>query len=262
MVAKSYRLLRSVLNTVVEEDRILSRNPCRIRGADQENAAERPVLTVAQVFDLANRMSYDRFRALVLLAAFCTLRWGEVSALRRKDIAEDASWVRVSVTHTEVRGEGLTVGPPKSRAGARTVTVPEAIRAEVLRHLEAYVGQSPDSLVFTGPRGAALRRGNFNQLVNWRATVDKLGVPGLHFHDLRHTGNHFAARSGASTKELMARMGHDDMRAALIYQRATSEADRQIADRVSGMVTEYREGRSELEPDEDDTSGGSDDTTG
>lgn len=39
-------------------------------------------------------------------------------------------------------------------------------------------------------------------------------------------------------------MGHDDMRAALIYQRVTSDADQQIADRVSGLVTEYREGRT------------------
>ena len=51
-------------------------------------------------------------------------------------------------------------------------------------------------------------------------------MPGLHFHDLRHTGNVLAAQTGASTRDLMARMGHDDMRAALIYQRATSEADR------------------------------------
>jgi hypothetical protein len=61
-------------------------------------------------------------------------------------------------------------------------------------------------------------------------------APGLHFHDLRHTGNHFAAQTGASTADLMARMGHDDMRAALIYQRATSEADRRIADRMSALV--------------------------
>ena len=60
--------------------------------------------------------------------------------------------------------------------------------------------------------------------------VTKIGKPGLHFHDLRHTGNTLAASSGASTRDLMARMGHDSMNAALIYQHATSEADRAIAD--------------------------------
>lgn len=56
MAAKAYRLLRAVLATAVEEDKILPRNPCRIRGAGEEHAAERPVLTVAQVFELAERV--------------------------------------------------------------------------------------------------------------------------------------------------------------------------------------------------------------
>jgi len=53
MAAKAYRLLRAILATAVEDDRILPRNPCRIRGAGSEHPAERPVLTVAQVFQLA-----------------------------------------------------------------------------------------------------------------------------------------------------------------------------------------------------------------
>ncbi|MGI8869839.1 MAG: hypothetical protein ACR2F6_13580 [Mycobacteriales bacterium] len=61
----------------------------------------------------------------------------------------------------------------------------------------------------TGPR--------LYNLTKWVETVKKLGAPGLHFHDLRHTGNLLAAQTGASTKDLMSRMGHDDMRAALIY---------------------------------------------
>jgi hypothetical protein len=53
MAAKAYRLLRAA---AVEEDKILPRNPCRIPGAGEEHAAERPVLTVAQVFELAERV--------------------------------------------------------------------------------------------------------------------------------------------------------------------------------------------------------------
>ncbi len=91
--------------------------------------------------------------------------------------------------------------------------------------------------------------------VRWVATVKAMGAAGLHFHDLRHTGNLFAAQSGASTKDLMARMGHDDMRAALIYQRATSEADRRIADRISDLVDEQRGARDRSEDDDDGVAG-------
>ncbi|GAA4211191.1 hypothetical protein [Actinocatenispora rupis] len=80
------------------------------------------------------------------------------------------------------------------------------------------MGEEPSALVFTGPKGAPIRRGNFNKLAT-------LGKVGLHLHDLRHTGNTLAASTRASTRDLMARMGHDSMDAVLIYQHATSEAD-------------------------------------
>jgi len=252
VTAKCYRLLRAIFNTAVDEDRILPRNPCRVRGADQENAAERPILTVAQVFDLAGRMNDRRYRVLVLVGAFCTLRWGEVTALRRCDVAADGSWVRVNFAHTELKGRGIVVGPPKSRAGVRTLTVPDAIRWEIVKHLMEFTGPEPDVLVFTGKRGNALRRGNFNQLVRWTKTVKDMGVPGLHFHDLRHTGNTLAAQTGVSTKDLMVRMGHDDMRAALIYQRAGSEADKKIAERLSGLVDDHQSGAETTRSDGDD----------
>jgi hypothetical protein len=41
------------VTTAVEDDKLLPRNPCRIKGAGTETAAERPVLTVGQVFELA-----------------------------------------------------------------------------------------------------------------------------------------------------------------------------------------------------------------
>ncbi|MHA6785845.1 tyrosine-type recombinase/integrase [Pseudonocardia saturnea] len=254
VTAKSYRLLRAVLNTAVDDDKILPANPCRIRGADRENRAERPVLTIGQVFKLADAMPDRRWRALIVLTAFASLRWGEVTALRRQDIAPDGSSVRIAFAHTEVRGRGLVVGPPKSRAGVRTVAVPDAVRADVVAHLREFVDAGPDSLVFTGVQRRALRRGAWSQRVKWPELVTKLGMAGVHFHDLRHAGNIWASKAGMSTKDLMARMGHDDMRAALIYQRATSDADQLIADRLSSLVDKHRNQRTSDDeaPDEDD----------
>ena len=61
--------------------------------------------------------------------------------------------------------------------------------------------------------------------------MEAIGVPDLHFHDLRHTGNHLAAQvPGTTVRDLMQRMGHDNERAAMIYLHATQGADRRIAD--------------------------------
>ena len=110
-----------------------------------------------------------------------------------------------------------------------------------------FVAADQEALVFTGHLGGVLRTGNFRRSVNWAAAVKKAGAPAaFHFHDLRHTGNTLAAASGASTRELMHRMGHASMRAALIYQHATSERDRQIAAGIDDQVRRHGEDRATL----------------
>jgi integrase len=166
---------------------------------------------------------------LVVVAAFSGLRWGELAALRRCDVDLIASTVRVPRKLAALRSR-MEFGPPKSEAGNRTVSLPAAALAALRPHMLAHVGQGPDGLVFTGDKGGLLRSGNFRRAVKWSAAVKAAGPPaGFHFHDLRHTGNDLAAASGASTRELMHRMGHASMRAALIYQYATGDRDREIA---------------------------------
>jgi integrase len=232
--AKAYRLLRAILATAADE-RVIARNPCRIRGAGDENPGERPVLTVAQVFDLADRMKNPRYRALVLLVTFASLRWGEAIALRRCDLDLEAGTVSIRRQYVEL-GTGHMLGPPKSRAGFRTVAIPGPIIEILAEHLETYVPDEATALVFTGALGGVLRRGNFRRDTGWAAAVAGLGVSGLHFHDLRHTGNTLAARDGTSLADLKARMGHDSARAALIYQHATTEADHKIADALGRRI--------------------------
>jgi len=261
VAAKAYRLLRAILMTATVEDRLIARNPCQIKGADKEHSEERPVLTVAQVFTLAELMPYQKYRALILVTAFCSLRWGEVTALRRCDVAPDGSWVHVASQFVDLVGRGLVRTPPKSRAGVRTITVPAAIRPELVTHLRDFVAPRADALVFTMLRGGPMRRGNFNPLVKWGKAVTGIGAPGLRFHDLRHTGNTLAA-PGASLRDLMTRMGHDSPRAAMIYQHATTVEDRAIADRLSGLVDAHHAMSDEMTTQTDDADEDDDDDDG
>jgi integrase len=93
-----------------------------------------------------------------------------------------------------------------------------------------------DAWVFTGERGNPIRSGNRNLLTGWKQAVVAIGRPGLHFHDLRHTGNTLAAQTYVSTKDLMARMGQDSPRAALIYQHASRQVDQTIANKLSALI--------------------------
>ncbi|WP_307831290.1 tyrosine-type recombinase/integrase [Nucisporomicrobium flavum] len=115
----------------------------------------------------------------------------------------------------------------------RLVFIPDAVR-----HLAEFTGGRPDSLLFVGPKKGPLRRSNFQE--HWRAAIEKAGVPGLHFHDLRHTGNTWAAETGATLRDLMDRMGHSTTRAALIYLHKKAGRDRKIADALGKLVKDAR----------------------
>lgn len=225
--AKAYRLLRAVLATA-EADDVIRANPCKIRGAGQENAAERPLVATSLVMALAEEVD-KRYRALVLLAGFGGLRTGEVLGLRRCDVDILHSEVHVLVQAQEVTGSGRTVLPPKSDAGRRTVALPSVVRDALDQHLATYTGPDSEAPIFTGPEGTPLRRATWSAA--WRDAVKKTGAPkGLRPHDLRHHAATLTARMpGVTTKELMARIGHASPRAALIYQHATAERDRAIA---------------------------------
>ena len=79
----------------------------------------------------------------------------------------------------------------------------------------------------------------------WPHAVESIGAPGLHVHDLRHTGNQFAANSGAALKDLMTRMGHDSERAALIYQHEARDADQRITDAIDSHVQAERDNQGD-----------------
>ncbi len=151
MLAKSYRLLRAILNTAVTEDELITVNPCRIRGAGEEHSAERPVLSLEQVYALVDVVP-DRWRAFLLLKTFASLRWGEITALTRADLDLEGRTVRIRRQFVTVPG-GLEVGPPKSRAGLRTVSFPAGILPELEHHLATFSAAGSDGLVFVNEHG-------------------------------------------------------------------------------------------------------------
>jgi len=247
---KAYRLLRAMFMTAVKEDELLKANPCRIKGFDKDDTPERRVPALDQVRALAEEMP-ARFYALVLFAAYSGLRWAELAALTRGDVDLKAGKVKVHRKLVSVRGH-LEFGPPKSEAGKRTVALPKAAIDTLRHHVEFNMhGTARDELLFTGEKGAPLRSGSFRRAVHWTDAVEAAGLPpGFHFHDLRHIGNMLASEAGASTRELMKRLGHSTMRAALGYQHATERRDKEIADGIDDRLAKA---------DADETDGNDDD---
>jgi integrase len=230
--AKAYRLLARILGSAVEA-RFLAVNPCGIRRAASDGAPEMRIATVDQVAAVAQRVP-ARYRALVLVAAFGGLRWGELAGLRRKRVDPERGTVTVAEQLLEVNG-AFSVGPPKSAAGRRAVSLPAVVVEALGEHLRSYTAKSPEAFVFLSSQGTHLRRSNFNRRV-WQPATRAAGVEGLRVHDLRHTAGTLATAAGGSLREVMDRLGHSTTVAAVRYRHVMADRDAAIARELNRLI--------------------------
>jgi len=232
--AHVYSLLRTILNTAVTDGK-LSANPCVIRGAGTAKRAIqiRPA-TLDELTKLVNAMP-DHYKAMVLLGAWCALRFGELTELRRKDIDVEGGVIRIRRGVVHVKTDGFIVDTPKSIAGVRDVAIPPHLLPALRDHLVNHVQLRQDSLLFPAHGGGHLPKSRFHHyFTKAREAADR---PDLRFHDLRHTGAVLAASTGATLSELMTRLGHSSPAAALRYQHTAAGRDREIAVLLSKLAT-------------------------
>jgi integrase len=230
--AHAYSLLRTILNTAVADD-LIAVNPCRVRGAgNAKRARQIKAATIPELEAIAAGVP-PRYRLMILLAAWCALRFGELAELRRADI--DARNGVVHVRRGVIRGdEGRTVKGTKSEAGKRDVNIPPHLMPLVVKHLSSHVQPSRDALVFPAASGGHMAPSSLYAV--FYPARERAGRPDLRFHDLRHSGAVLAAATGATLAELMARLGHSTVSAAMRYQHAAADRDKAIAEALSKLA--------------------------
>lgn len=232
--ARTYSLVRTILNTAVDEDGLLRENPCRIRGASVSPArAKTHVATPEQVDELAAELP-EHLALTVLLGAWCQLRNGEALELRRGDIVGDAESVYIARGVTYAEGGEAVIGPPKTTAGVRGIAIPPHIRPAVREHLARFGNPGADGLLFPVRPGVDehLKQQTYSYI--FKQAVRRTSLPGtFRFHWLRHTGLTLAAQAGATLAELMGRAGHSTASTVMRYQHATSLRDQKIAEALS-----------------------------
>ncbi len=243
----AYGLLNAIMNTAVSDGKV-ALSPCVIRGAGTSRRVNkiRPA-TLAELEALTSAMPVQ-YQAMVLLASWCALRFGELCELRRKDIEltthtehdQDGNEVIVRggvvrVERAVVRaGEGFEVTSPKSDAGTRDVAIPPHLVPVIEAHLHTHVGAKADALLFPAKHGGHLAPATlYRRFYTARTSA---GREDLRFHDLRHTGAVLAAQTGATLAELMVRLGHSTSQAAMRYQHAAQGRDQAIAAALSRIA--------------------------
>ena len=232
-VRKAVFTFRQILAAAVA-DRRIPFNPADNVPLPVEERGEQRFLTAEEVAALAEVIA-PRFRAMVLVAAYGGLRFGELTALRRERVDLLRGRVAVLESLAQVGGD-LYFGPTKTRNSRRNVPLPRMVLRELDAHLGRWVLPEADALVFTGLRHQPLRREWFRRTW-WLPAVRKAGLKHLRFHDLRHTYVSLLIRAGANAKEVSTWAGHSTVAFTLDrYGHLYEDADDSMPDRLDALL--------------------------
>ena len=235
--AQSYSLLRTVFASAAGErpHPLVPYNPAQIRGAGSAKRAHHVQPASLEELRTIVEELPDRYKLMALLAAWCAMRFGELTELRRGDI--DLRTGRVKVRRGVVRVDGeFIIGPPKTDAGVRDIAIPPHLLPLVKDHLSDHTAPGRDSLLFPAAGDSNRHMAPATLYKVYYPARESAGRPDLRWHDLRHTGAVLAAQTGATLAELMGRLGHSTPGAAMRYQHAAADRDAEIARRLSELA--------------------------
>lgn len=243
-VRKVHRTLHHVLSAA-EAARLITSNPAEGVPLPTIEREQMRFLTPSEIERLADRID-PRYSTLVWVGAYGGLRIGELAGLRRGRVVPPK--VQVVEQAVEVAGR-VTVGPPKTRAAVRSVTLPAFVVRRLVAHLDG-LEPGPDTLVFPSPMGGLLSRTRFRTRV-WLPAVEAAGLEGLRVHDLRHTAVSLWIAGGASHKQIAQRAGHSSVSVVLDrYGHLYDDADDQLAERLDAHDPDRKGHLTVVEDDE------------
>lgn len=233
--AKTVRNVHALLSTILRDavlEGLLLSNPCTGMRLPKEQRYEARFLSPAEIEALVEAAPAD-YRTLILVAAGTGLRWGELAGLPVQRVDLLRRRLEVVQTLSDVNG-ALSLGPPKTAASHRVVSLPPTLVEALGRQLTGHRGE----LVFSGPDGGPLRRSNFHARV-WRPTVGSAGLaPAPRFHDLRHSHVALLIAAGVPLKAIQDRLGHSSIVMTMDrYGHLLSDVDEAL---IHGLETQLR----------------------
>ena len=232
-----YRWVSTIFKAAVG-DRLIAASPCIRISLPKRADTEVVPLGVSEVEALVVAVP-ERYRALIVFAAAMGLRQGECFGLTVDRVDFLRRHVRVDRQLTSALGGVPTFGPPESKAGFRTVPMPEIVCATLAEHLARH-GPGPAGLVFTNTFGRPLRRNTVGDM--WHRAALQANLPAwATFHDLRHFYASLLISRGCSVKAVQKRLGHQSAMETLdTYGHLWPDSDdetRNAVDQVLGGLT-------------------------
>lgn len=207
-IRKNVQAFSVLMRAAVDADMIPVSPVRRLRLPEVEPMRER-ILTPEEIARLAGAI-HPRFRVMILVLGYCGLRIGEACALRWERVDLDAGMLTVAESVAEPRGE-LIIGPPKTRAGRRTIPLPAGLVGELANDRQ---GATKGDFVFRGAQGGVVRPKLWRRRF-FAPAVRAAGLEPLRPHDLRHTAISLWVSQGIDLARIQRYAGHASVTALL-----------------------------------------------
>lgn len=247
---KTINDIHGVLHKAIDDAlkwQYVSRNVCDAVSPPRVGKSEQTTLTVDQVNTLLEAISGHRLEALITLALLTGMRRGELLALRWTDIDLEKRTVTVRRTVDYIPKHGFVENEPKTEASGRIVVLAlpaiEALKKQRLQQLELKLkcGHSWEDrdLVFTDLHG-----GYFNPRYlekTFKQIIVSAGLPGIRFHDMRHTCATLLLSMKVDMKVIQEILGHSTIAmTAGIYAHVSYELQDDAMSKWNTVISQKR----------------------
>jgi integrase len=242
-IANYHGLLSAMFKSAVEKG-LITRNPCegvKLPPLDDDTEGDDDMVFLSEVeFRSLHAAMHEEDKDFLLVAVGTGLRWGELTALKVKDLELDATVPTLSVRRAwKKNGKGefklaqhghFYLGTPKTRESRRKITLAPRVVEALRREVE---GRGPEDLVFGAPRGGRLDQGNWYES-RWQRAIVAAQKKGLtktpRFHDLRHTNAAWLISAGVPLPVIQKRLGHKSIQITVDVYGGLLFQTHQVAD--------------------------------
>lgn len=234
-------MIKLALDTAVDY-KYMKENCMRKIKLPKRQRREMKVWTAEQANHFLRCTAGRRFHCAYALALMTGMRQGEILGLRWKDVHFDRKTITVSQTLTHY-GKSLKSGA-KSRAGERTISLPEQLVALLIQRRNEYdafkrrigsVSSDHDLVIYNLKDGGTVFPSNLTKA--YLHDVRSSGLPHIPFHSLRHTHATLLIEKNVNVKMISERLGHSKVGITLdVYSHVLPSMQQEVADKVDEII--------------------------
>lgn len=200
------------------------------------------VYTKEQILTLMNDSKDSSIYLPIMIAIFTGMRRGEICGLKWNNIDFENKTISIIETLYNIKDIGLIFDTPKSKKSIRKISISdtlirilkdEFVRQEQQKQIDKTYNSN--NVVCCNLDGTLINPDSINP--KFERILNRLQLPKIRFHDLRHSHASLLLEQGAQLKVISDRLGHSTISiTADIYTHVNDSINKELADSFDKLL--------------------------